>query len=126
MSPTSGPPGDSGWDLSSSSEPSRSSVKGKDDDTSLILYPDLDCREDELSDLDVTVTTRPQQSEPVQMPGTQNINNVVLDAWDVRRIELSKSFLRIKFMEQNYKIITTKSDSPHLEVDILAIYVCTF
>ena len=126
MSPTSGPPGDSGWDLSSSSEPSRSSVKGKDDDTSLILYPDLDCREDELSDLDVTVTTRPQQSEPVQMPGTQNINNVVLDAWDVRRIELSKSFLRIKFMEQNYKIITTKSDSPHLEIDILAIYVCTF
>ena len=27
------------------------------------------CREDELSDLDVTVTTRPHQSEPVQMPG---------------------------------------------------------
>ena len=52
--------------------------------------------------------------------------HVILDAWGVRRIELSKSFLRIKFMEQNYKIITTKSDSPHLEIDILAIYVCTF
>ena len=108
MSPTSGPPGDSGWDLSSSSEPSRSSVKGKDDDTSLILYPDLDCREDELSDLDVTVTTRPQQSEPVQMPGTQNINNVVLDAWDVRRIELKELFKNkiygTKLQNHNYKI----------------------
>ena len=96
MSPTSGPPGDSGWDLSSSSEPSRSSVKGKDDDKSLILHPDLDCREDELSDLDVTVTTRPQQSEPVQMPGTPNRNNIVLD--DGTYLELSL----VKLMEPNY------------------------
>ena len=37
---------------------------------SSIRHPDVYCREDELSDLDVTVTTRPQQSDPVQMPGT--------------------------------------------------------
>ena len=71
---------------------------------SLILHPDLDCREDELSDLDVTVTTRPQQSEPVQMPGTQNINNVVLDAWDVRRIELSKELLRLNLWNKITKL----------------------
>ena len=29
----------------------------------------LSCREDDLSDLDVTVTSRPHQSEPMQMPG---------------------------------------------------------
>ena len=29
----------------------------------------MSCREDDLSDLDVTVTSRPHQSEPMQMPG---------------------------------------------------------
>ena len=72
LSPTLAPRGGSGWAPSSSSEPSRSSGKGNvmiKSSLSWECHPDPDYREDELSDLDVTVTTRPQQSEPVQMPG---------------------------------------------------------
>ena len=35
-------------------------------------------REDDLNDLDVTVTTRPQHSEPMQMPGITRPNGLMM------------------------------------------------
>lgn len=69
LSPTSAPPADCGWDPSSPSGPSSTWVRGITQYTFLSSITWQFSSEDDLGDLDVTVTTRPEQSEPMQMPG---------------------------------------------------------
>lgn len=78
LSPTSAPPADCGWDPSSPSGPSSTWARGITRHTTLSSITCPFSSEDDLGDLDVTVTTRPEQSEPMQMPGGLTLPSSVL------------------------------------------------
>merc|ERR1719232_2157633 len=69
-------------------------------------------REDELSDLDVTVTTRPQQSDPVQMPDRNPVHGakpVFIECGSANSFELSPRFANLS--------IRGSRDSVNLDVE---------
>ena len=82
--PTSGLLEDCGWVPSSPSEHFNTWGRGSEKNTIFLedklkvslktIWKLFKNSEDDLADMDVTVTTRPQQSEPMQMPGGTIIN----------------------------------------------------